>query len=137
MKNQPFYQETRALFESVSSHDFDRLAALCDDDFGIVDLDPNGQNVIIRTREEWENWFHTLFSQLKEMNAETNTDILSYDAIQEDKLGYSVVNFCQNLNVNGIRQKFYCVATIIWKNIEGIWKESRWHVSLIKTESEK
>jgi hypothetical protein len=131
----PFYKETMTLFEGVSRHDFETLANLCDDDFGIVDLNTEGKNVIISTREEWEDWFHTLFSQLKKMKASTNTEILTYDAIKSDKLGYSVVNFCQYLTVNDETSKFYCIVTIIWKKTQQGWKESRWHVSLIDVET--
>ena len=38
----PMLGETMELFRCVAEHDFDALAALCDDDFGIVDLDPEG-----------------------------------------------------------------------------------------------
>ncbi len=132
MKNEPFYKETTILFESVSKHDFDTLAALCDDDFGIVDLDEEGKNVIIEDRQGWENWFKTLFSRLKGGNARTYTDILKYKALKENNLGYSVVNFDQHLIANGQHLVFNCVTTIIWKNTDRGWKESRWHCSLIQ-----
>lgn len=133
-QTKPFYHQTETLFTSVENHDFDTLANLCDDDFGIVDIDPEGKNVIISTRQEWEEWFHTLFKNLDTMNAKTWTDILDYQAIQEDRLGYSVVNFRQNLQVNGHTSKFYCVVTIIWKRVGTEWKESRWHASVIRVE---
>jgi hypothetical protein len=56
----PFYQETELLFTCVSKHDFDTLADLCDDDFGIIDLDPQGKNVVVHDSAGWENWFRTL-----------------------------------------------------------------------------
>jgi ketosteroid isomerase-like protein len=133
-ENKPFYQQTLILFDSVSKHDFNTLADLCDDDFGIVDLNTEGNNVIISTREEWENWFHTLFSQLKEMNASTSTEILNYQSLKEETLGYSVVDFCQLLTVDGTTARFNCVATIIWKKTDQGWKESRWHASLTNVE---
>lgn len=123
-----------SLFDSVKTRDFERLANLCDDDFGIVDLDTEGKKVIIETREEWEAWFHRLFKQLKHTKAEIETEIISYDSIKEDRLGYSVVNFCQLLTMADVTRRFYCVATIIWKKVDYGCKESRWHVSLIKTE---
>ncbi len=85
------------MFHYVSTHNFNDLAELCGDDFGIVDLDPEGNNVMIRTRAEWENWFKTLFAQLDAMHAETFTDILDYKALQDGNLGYLVVEFCQHL----------------------------------------
>jgi len=136
MKDLPFYNETERLFHYVSTHNFDDLADLCDDDFGIVDLGPEGNNVMIRTRAEWENWFHKLFARLEAMQATTYTDILDYKALQQGTLGYSVVEFCQHLQFDGKHGKFYCVATIIWKAVGDQWKESRWHASLLRTEWE-
>lgn len=134
METQPFLNETKTLFHSVSTHDFDTLSALCDDDLGIVDIDPQGGSVVIKTRAEWENWFHTLFDQLDAMNAETTTDILDYQALKRGELGYSVVDFRQNLTVKPHTAHFYCVATIIWKQTPNGWKESRWHCSVIRVE---
>lgn len=131
---QPFYTETQALFDAVKTHDFDALAALCDDDFGIVDLDTEGKNVIIADRVAWEEWFHTLFGQLTQMNAATDTEIERYQALQTAELGYSVVEFCQTLTVSDHTSRFFCVATIIWKPTHQGWKESRWHCSLIRVE---
>jgi ketosteroid isomerase-like protein len=130
-ENQPFFRETVTLFESVRRHDFATLAALCQDDFGIVDLNTDGSSVIISNRAEWEQWFHALFARLDEMEAETNTEILRYQALQTELLGYSVVDFCQTLTVGGRTARFTCVATIIWKQVLGGWQESRWHCSLV------
>lgn len=130
----PFAEETKTLFRCVSEHDFDTLAALCDDDFGIIDLGTEGQNVVVETREAWENWFHTLFARLDEMNAHTATEIQKYQALEMGDMGYGVVDFCQLLTVNGQTLRFYCVVTIIWKRVGDAWKESRWHCSLIRTE---
>ncbi len=52
----PYYYETETLFRSVEHQAFDTLANLCKDDFGIVDIDPEGKNVIISTRQEWEDY---------------------------------------------------------------------------------
>lgn len=135
MAGMPFAEETQTLFRCVSEHDFDTLAALCDDDFGIIDLGTEGQNVVVETREEWENWFHTLFARLDEMQAHTRTEIQKYQTLQMGEMGYSVVDFCQLLTVNGHTSRFYCVVTIIWKRAGDAWKESRWHCSLIRVEA--
>jgi ketosteroid isomerase-like protein len=128
----PFFTETCQLFECVKNHDFDQLADLCDDDFGIVDLDPEGRNVIVKNRTEWENWFHTLFQNLKTISAETYTEILAYQALETSEMGYGVVDFCQYLVVEGQTHRFFCVVTIIWKKAGNRWVESRWHCSLIE-----
>jgi SnoaL-like domain len=134
----PFYHHTVQMLECVSTHNFDQLAQLCDDDFGIIDLDTQGKNVVVANRQEWENWFHHLFAKLDAMQATTSSDILNYQALQTAEMGYSVLNFCQHLTVGEgqLVGKFYCVATIIWKKAGDHWVESRWHCSLIRTEPE-
>lgn len=134
MDTMPFAQETEMLFRCVSEHDFDTLAALCDDDFGIIDLGTEGQNVVVETRQEWEAWFNKLFAQLDAMDAHTSTEIQKYQALQMGAMGYSVVDFYQLLTVAGETARFNCVATIIWKQTADGWKESRWHCSLINRE---
>ncbi|MGB3617019.1 MAG: nuclear transport factor 2 family protein [Catalinimonas sp.] len=130
----PFLEETHTLFRCVSEHDFDTLADLCDDDFGIVDLNEEGKNVVVDDRAGWENWFRTLFARLKAMNARTDTTIQDYQALQDGNLGYGVVKFRQHLYVGEHTFNFDCVATIIWKRVGDRWKESRWHCSLIKSD---
>jgi hypothetical protein len=131
----PFAAETKTLFRCVSQHDFETLAALCDDDFGIIDLGTEGQSVVVEDRAAWANWFHTLFARLDEIQAQTSTEIQKYQALQMGEMGYGVVDFCQLLTVGGQTARFYCVVTIIWKRVSEVWKESRWHCSLIRVES--
>lgn len=130
----PFFLNTVELLRSVRDHDFDSLADLCDDDFGIVDLDQSGASVMIRTRAEWENWFQLLFAQLDAASASTDSEILDYRAIETADMGYSVVEFRQSLGMGELIASFDCVATIIWKRTESGWKEARWHVSLLSTD---
>ncbi|MDA3039507.1 MAG: hypothetical protein O3C27_08230, partial [Actinomycetota bacterium] len=40
--SEPFCCDTPMLLRSVRDHDFATLSHLCDDDFGIVDVDPAG-----------------------------------------------------------------------------------------------
>ncbi len=130
----PYFTQTVELLRSVRDHDFDTLAALCDDDFGIVDLDPSGGNVMVRTRAEWEGWFKRLFTELDAASASTDSVIQDYQAIETPELGYSVVEFRQSLAMADLTAYFDCVATIIWKLTPEGWKESRWHVSLLATD---
>ena len=130
----PFFAETIELLRCVRDHDFDTLADLCDDDFGIVDLDPAGGSVMIRTRAEWEAWFRRLFAQLEAMPAGTDSEILDYQAIEATDMGYSVVEFRQSLSMGELTAYFDCVATIVWKRTPDGWKEARWHVSLLSTD---
>ena len=130
----PFFAETVELLRSVRDHDFDSLAELCDDDFGIVDLDQSGSSVMVRTREDWEAWFRRLFSELDAAGAGTDSEILSYDAIAGSDLGFSVVEFRQSLSVGEHVGLFDCVATIVWKSTPAGWREARWHVSLLSAD---
>ena len=133
-EDRPFFDQTLTLLRCVRDHDFDILADLCDDDFGIVDVDPSGASVAIRTRSEWEHWFHRLFAQLDALSAATDSEILDYVAVEEQSLGYSVLDFRQTLTVGELTATFDCVATIIWKSTPDGWREARWHASVISTE---
>ncbi|MGF1638298.1 MAG: hypothetical protein ACFCUU_14570 [Cyclobacteriaceae bacterium] len=46
-------------------------------------------------------------------------------------MGYSVVDFDQIFIAGDQRLKFSVIATIIWKLVDGQWKEARYHSSLI------
>ena len=49
-------------------------------------------------------------------------------------LGYSVVEFRQYLDVAGVVSTFHCVATIVWKRKHKVWREARWHVSVLSSD---
>jgi ketosteroid isomerase-like protein len=127
----PFLAETLTLLRAVRDHDLATLDGLCDDDFGIVDIAPDGGNVPIRTRAEWEGWFRSLFAQLDAMGAATDSEILAYDALATGDLGYGVLEFRQSLTVGPHTATFDCVATIVWKRTAEGWRESRWHCSVL------
>ena len=131
---EPFFGETVELLRSVRDHDFDSLAELCDDDFGIVDLDQSGGNVMIRTRDDWEQWFRRLFAELNAASAATDSEILDYQALRATDMGFSVVEFRQSLTIGELVGLFDCVATIVWKLSPGGWREARWHVSLLSAD---
>mgnify|MGYP006305086459 CR=1 FL=1 len=131
MREKPFFGLTREMLDNVRDHDFHRLSEVCDDDFGIIDINTEGGSEVIRTREEWENWFRGLFKKLDGMGAKTWSVITGYEALKRIDMGYSVVDFDQMLVIGGQKMKFSVVATIIWK-LEGTeWKESRYHSSLV------
>ena len=131
---EPFFAETVELLRSVRDHDFDTLAARCDDDFGIVDLDQSGSNVMVRSRQDWENWFRRLFAELEAASADTDSVITQYQALAGSDMGFSVVEFTQSLSVGPHTGLFDCVATIVWKLTPDGWKEARWHVSLLSAD---
>lgn len=134
LMDRPYFAETLTLLRSVRDHDFTTLAALCDDDFGIVDIAPDGGNVAVRTRAEWEDWFHTLFATLTTMAAATDSEVLAYDAVAGPDLGYGVLEFRQSLTVGSATATFDCVATIVWKRDGERWVESRWHCSVLSSD---
>ncbi len=129
-----FFSETLTLLRSVRDHDFDTLAALCDDDFGIVDVDPAGAARPIRDRAGWEAWFRELFATLDSMGASTDSRIDDYHAVAGEDLGYSVLDFTQTLTVGDHTASFECIATIIWKKVDAGWREARWHASVISSD---
>lgn len=131
LAERPYFEQTLTLLRSVRDHDFDTLAALCDDDFGIVDGDPTGTISIIRTRDEWEKWFRDLFATLGDMGARTDSEVLRYDAVQSSEMGFSALEFRQFLRVGELLATFECVATIVWKLTTSGWREARWHVSVV------
>ena len=130
----PFYAETLSLLRSVRDHDVESLQWLCEDDFGIVDVDPTGAPRVIRYRDEWSQWFHELFATLDALGADTDSEIISYKAIKESSLGYSVVEFRQSLTIGGHTATFDCVATIVWKKTTRGWREARWHGSVVSSD---
>jgi ketosteroid isomerase-like protein len=133
--DRPFFAETLVLLRAVREHDFDTLAALCDDDFGIVDIAPDGSGVPIRTRAEWEAWFRDgLFPRLEALGADTDSEVTGYQALVSGDLGYGVVDFRQSLTIGGLVATFDCIATVIWKQTATGWKESRWHCSVISSD---
>ncbi len=134
--DEPFFAETVSLLRHVRDHDFDSLAALCDDDFGIVDLDQGGGNVMVRTRAEWEAWFQRLFSELTAAQADTDSTITNYQVLAGTDMAMSVDEFTQSLTITDLNSTglIDCVATIVWKQTEQGWKEARWHVSLLSAD---
>jgi hypothetical protein len=130
-REQPFFDLTAEMFECVSEHNFERLSKICDDDYGIIDINPEGGSEIIRDRAGWENWFQGLFTRLGAMKADTWSEITGYESVVRGEMGYSVVDFDQLLIVDGKRMRFAVIATIIWKKEGDEWKESRYHSSMI------
>ena len=134
--DKPFFNLTKEMLDCVRDFNFERLANICDDDFGIIDINTEGGSEIIRDRKGWENWFTGLFSKLDSMNAKTWSEITHYEAIQHETLGYGVVDFDQVFHAGETRLRFKVIATIIWKLVDGEWKESRYHSSLISVNPE-
>ncbi len=134
--DKPFFGLTREMLECVSQHNFNRLSQICDDDFGIIDINTEGGSEVIRDKEGWKDWFQTLFSTLKAMNAETWSEITRYESMLKTDMGMSVVDFDQMFVVGENRMRFSVIATIVWKLEDGTWKEARWHSSLLKVKNE-
>lgn len=127
----PFFEETVEMLSCVRDHNFERLSKICDDDFGIIDINTEGGSEIIHDRAGWEAWFKGLFQNLKTLKAKTWSEITSYNALKHDTMGYGVVEFDQIFHAQGQKLRFKVIATIIWKLENDIWKESRYHSSLV------
>lgn len=136
METKPFFTLTKTMLDCVSRHDFEKLAGICDDDFGIIDINTEGGSEVIRDRKGWENWFRGLFRQLDDMNAQTWSEITGYEAVAWSDSGYCVTDFDQVLVVGEKRMRFAVIATIIWKKVNGEWKEARYHSSMLSVKEE-
>ena len=137
LRAQPFFDLTLEMLNCVRDHNFERLSQICDDDFGIVDIDTEGGSRIIRNQTEWAEWFTGLFQQLDAMKAITWSEITGYEALKKQDMGYSVVDFDQLFVVGEKRMRFRVIATIIWKRTGDVWQESRYHGSLIRVIEEE
>lgn len=126
----PFFELTQEMLNCVRDFDFDRLSEICDDDYGIVDINTTGGSEIIRDRAGWEAWFRGLFVNLKGMNASTWSEITKYEVVTGENMAYSVVDFDQVFITPEQKLRFGVVATIIWKKTPDGWKEARYHSSL-------
>jgi hypothetical protein len=135
MRSKPFFELTERMLNCVRDHDFNSLSGICDDDFGIVDINTEGGSKVIRDRQDREAWFSGLFAQLT-MGARTWSEITGYEAVQAQGMGYSVVDFDQVLIAGEKRLRFSVLATIIWKQVGGDWKEARYHSSMLKVVEE-
>jgi len=136
LSSKPFFDLTVEMLDCVRDHNFDRLSKICDDDYGIIDINTEGGSEIIRDREGWEKWFSGLFQKLEEMEATTWSEITHYESVERGEMGYSVVDFDQVFIVGDKKMRFAVIATIIWKKDDDEWKESRYHSSLINVKEE-
>lgn len=136
LRSKPFFNLTVEMLDCVRDHNFDRLAQICDDDYGIIDINTEGGSEIIRDRQGWENWFSGLFTRLEAMKAITWSEITHYEAVEGSDMGYSVVDFDQVFIVADKKMRFEVIATIIWKKEGEEWKEARYHSSLIRVKEE-
>lgn len=129
MSDQPFFAETQALLRSVNLLDLDGLRSMVDDDYGIVDVDPEGRTVVLDTKADWDAYMERNFAAMRAAGAGLSSDILDYHGDLADRLGYSVVRFVQRVELGGAVIENRCVATIVWKRTDDGWREARWHCS--------
>jgi hypothetical protein len=115
----------------VRDHDYATLRQLCDDRYGIIDINDTGGTMETRNRADWEHWFTSLFAELDAMQAKTWRVITEYKAVQGTDMGDAVVFFNQYLEVARQAQCFKATSTIIWKLTDSGWKEARDHGSLL------
>jgi ketosteroid isomerase-like protein len=129
-RTKPLFQLTQEMLDCVRDYNFERLAMICDDDYGIVDINTAGRSEIIRDRAGWENWFTSLFEKLKAMQAKTWSEITNYEVVASTDMAYSVVDFDQYFIAGNERLRFGVLATIVWKKTTEGWREARYHSSL-------
>lgn len=130
----PFAAETAELLAAVRDHDLPTLESRCDDDFGIIDLAPDGGSMVLPDRSAWRAWFEGLFAQLSGMAATTDSLVETLDSVVWTDAGMSVLTWWQSLTVAEMTGWFRCQATIVWKRDGDRWVEARWHASLLETD---
>jgi hypothetical protein len=59
----------------------------------------------------------------------TDSEMLSNEALTGSDLGFSVLEFCQRLQVGEHAGFFDSAATIVRKHTPSVWREARWQVS--------
>jgi hypothetical protein len=131
-KETPFYQLTRSLLDSVNTLDYDGLRRMVDDEFGIVDVDPEGKSIVIDDMDAWERYMRVNMEAMRDAEAELSSEILDYRESATTDMAFSVVRFRQDVGLGSQTISNFCLATIIWKRQNGSWKEARWHCSLLK-----
>lgn len=136
MTQSPFYEQTQAMFNAINTLQLDDLRTLVADEYGIVDIDPEGKTVVINSVDEWETYMAENFAAMQDANAALSTEVKSYHGEVMGDMGYSVVRFIQTVDLHVRTLHSHCVATIVWKYTDGQWKEARWHCSLEKLDVE-
>ncbi|MGZ8804800.1 MAG: nuclear transport factor 2 family protein [Microbacterium sp.] len=129
MPEEPLRAETQALLDAVNTLDLDALRAMVDDDYGIVDVDPEGRTVVIDTKAEWDAYMDLNFAAMRAGGAVLSSRVLDYHGVEAGRLGYSVVRFDQRVEIAGTVIENPCIATVVWKRTDEGWKEARWHCS--------
>lgn len=126
------YQLTEELLTAVNQLDLPKLRALVDDDFGIVDVDPEGNPIIINNMEEWEAYMEKNMVAMRELHASLYFVIDDYQESVSDRMAYVVVKFTQEVHIpEGREMSHQCIATVVWKSTDAGWKEARWHCSRV------
>ncbi|WP_322411337.1 YybH family protein [Microbacterium invictum] len=129
MSTEPLRMQTQALLDAVNALDLEALRAMVDDDYGIVDVDPQGRSVVIDSTAEWEAYMATNFAAMRTAGAVLSSRVVGYHGEEAGDLGYSVVRFVQRVEIGDSVIENPCIATIVWKRTPGGWKEARWHCS--------
>jgi len=129
--SEPLIRETTTLLRAVNERDLDALLGMGDEDFSIIDVDPAGEKPLARVQPRWEPWFRRFFLLLDALDVTTDAELTGYRAIETSELGYSVVEFRQDIVGAAFIAAFDCVATVVWRPSPEGWKEAHWHCSII------
>ena len=127
----PFINETTDLLRAVNDRDFDALLAMGDEDFSTIEVDSVGGRTRVRTLPDWAPRLRRFFVLVEALNATTDSEITGYRAVETSELGYSVVEFRQDVVGAAFIATFDCVATIIWRPSDDGWQEACWHCSVV------
>lgn len=124
------YQQTERLLSAVNQLDLPKLRNMVDDDFGIVDVDPEGKAVVINDMQEWENYMEKNMLAMQQLHAKLSYEIDEYHENVSESMAYVVVKFTQQVHIPEKPEMSHsCIATVVWKKTDDGWKEARWHCS--------
>jgi len=94
-KKTPFFEFMLPMFNSGRDFNHDHSATICDDDFGITDINTITDSKIIRARHGLGKWFKGLFPNLKDLSSITWSKITHHETLQSKDMGHCVVYFDQ------------------------------------------
>jgi hypothetical protein len=132
--SRPLWDETQALLDALNRLDIDALREIRLDDAELIDVDPRGGPVVVRGREEWDEYMERNLGAIEGIGGVLWTEVLDYEGHVHGRLAYSALRFIQVAELPDATIKSTCVATIIWSWRGGRWREARRHQSLERSE---
>lgn len=121
---------TQELLETIDRLDYDALLNFVHSNYQMIDVDNECNTVLLSNIKDWStNLLHNI-NALKKRGGKLHSVITDYREELTSLIGYSILDFRQEVTIEGHRTISDYVATIIWRKIGEEWKETHWHCSL-------